>query len=1416
MRLEHTRHPLAIDANAIGRVEPGRPLQRMLLVLSPSSQQQAALARLLDDQHNRNSPNFHQWLSPQQFAAQFGLADADLQTVLAWLQRSGFTIEHVPGSNRWIEFTGTASQVEAAFHTFMRYYRVNGKTYVANSTDLAIPANLAGIIRGPVSLNNFAKSPPFHKSNGLAGRDAQGRKTILSPALTATGTPTSYYLAPGDFAAIYNTTPLLTSGIDGTGISIAVTAQSQIELTDVQQFRQIFGLKSNDPNFLLSGPDPGVANETDSDEALLDVEWAGAVAPGATIDLVVAGTTDTTSGVDLAAAYAIDNQLAPIVTYTYGGCEQALGSAGNAFYNSLWQQAAAEGITVVVSSGDSGAAACDNPTAGTLAANGLAVNGAASTPYNLAVGGTQFNDASQPSTFWSATNNSDYSSALGYIPESTWNESCDPAQPATSTNCVLGTANLTLLASGGGASTIYPKPSWQTGPGVPADNARDLPDLALAAATGHDEAVYCTSLAGVPCQINAQQNVVGLTLIGGTSLSAPAMAGILALVEQKNGALQGQVNYVLYRLAQSSTNTCNSSTQTTPSAANSCVFYDVTSGNNQVPCAGGSPGCSSTHAGTDGFTTGQSAGPGYDLTTGLGSVNAANLAAAWNSSTLAASQTTLKASPTSFVHGSAVTLNGSVSPASGTGSPTGSISIKTNSYGDSPQILPLTSGAFAGAVADLPGGQYNLLAYYPGDATFGSSESPSIALNVTPENSTTTITINGLQSGSAAYGAPLQLKVSSMGNSAQGTPTGTVAIQDGSNSFAASSLAADGTAYLLTGGGATYAFAPGPHSVTASYSGDNSFNASSSTPLAFTINKGTPFVVVGVNTSTLSVGQTLGAHADVSGQGTAQATGTIQFTVDGSAFGTPIALQAGGFFGPLPQASTLIPNLAKGSHVIGAAYNAGPDPNYISVSSGDPVNELTQTVILNADAGAKTTTTMVMNTAPINLGDTGMFTVTVTPSTATGTVTLWDAVGPRTSATPIASGTASIQFPWTQAGSASLYAAYSGDSSDAASASAPVSFTVQKGLPTVNLSAPAALPADGQLTLSATVTGNPANPQIPYPTGIIQFWDSLDGATPQLLTTQNLTVGPGPLAVYATRLKLASGAHSLSAHYLGDTNWQPATSSPMQVAPTTFSLSVSPNPLAFPGGSGGSATVTVTATGGFSGSVALTCATGGTVVPAGYNCSFSPSSVSVNNSTGTSTISFALASSTSAANVAPVRTFSATAAIATSLLFAFLGFAAGHANNSRNFFLACGLFFLASTCVLGCGGAGSGGGGGGPFTTTTTIASNNMHAGFGSPVTLTVTVKPSGSVTPTGQVQLYDNGQAYLSPVSVSAGVATFLATSLPVGVHNFTAHYLGDAHTLASTSASIAQIIAGSITVQISGAANGVTQTASFTVTVI
>jgi hypothetical protein len=1400
VRLEHTTHPLVQTMIDEGEVEGEKPLERMVLVLSPPAENEEKLKKLLDEQQNPNSPNYHRWLTATEFGAQFGVADADVLAVRDWLEQMGFTVRAVARSKRWVEFSGSARQVENAFHTQLRYYSGSGKKYLANASDIAMPAALAQVSRGVASLNSFGKRPPQKIFEGIAGRNARGQKVLLQPDLTATGAGGNvYYLAPGDFATIYNTKPLLSAGIDGTGVTIAVIGQSQIELTDVQTFRQIFQLKNNDPNIIVSGPDPGITTPVDLQEAMLDVEWAGAVAPGATIDLVVAGSTDTTSGVDLAAAYAIDNQLAAILTYTYGSCEQALGSSGNAFYNALWQQAAAEGITVLVAAGDNGSAGCDSSSTGQPATQGLAVNGAASTPYNIAVGGTKFTDTGNEATYWSSSNAPDFSSALGYIPEAAWNESCDPSQATSATNCFFQSGNFVMLAGAGGASTVYTKPTWQTGTGVPADGARDVPDVALAAASGHDDIVYCLKSEQIACQVTGNQ-VIGLTLVGGTSAATPSMAGILALVEQKNGAFQGQANYTLYKLAQS--NSCNSSQQTNPGTSSSCVFYDVTAGSNQVPCAGGTSGCSSQQSGTNGFMSGYLAGPGYDLATGLGSVNAANLTNAWTSATLAGSQTTLQVPTTSFAHGTAVTLSGTVAPASGTGTPTGNVSLKTDLYGAA-DVLAVTNGAFTGSVKDLPGGQYQLSAHYAGDGMFGASDSASVALNVTPEASATSIKLIP-SSGAVSYGDPLSVKIQVAGVSGAGTATGSVTLSDGGTTIGSYALAADGSALVVTGQGATNSFAPGTHSLTATYAGDNSFNGSTAAAAALSVSKGTPTVVVGLNAPNVSVGEPVAAHVVVAGFGTAAATGQVQFTVDNAPYGASVALQTGGFFGTQAQASLLITTLTAGTHTIGASYDGSNDPNFVSVPSSA---SYTQTVTVDASNKTMTTTTITPNATPATIGANGTFAVAVSPSTATGTVSLWDAVGPRSSPAPIQGGGATIQIVWPQAGSVTLYAVYSGDGTYAGSASTPVNFTVNRGTPRVALSGPAATDLTHQVSLNASVTGNPGNTLLAFPTGYVEFWDSVNGGAPQLLTMQSLTAGPGNIGVYGMRTKLAAGTHTLKAHYRGDNNWLPMDSPNLTLtAAGDFTVGISPDPMTMTAGSSGSATVTITPTGGFTGTITFACPTGTNDLPVGYTCTLNPNPLNV--AAGAATTTMTLAPSTTAAGA--MRTAKAferrnepwkVELAAGMLLLGMLLAGGGGSKRGRGMLFATGWVLCVSSIVTGCGGGG-GGGGGGPVPSTTTLMTSNNRAAFQSPITFTVTVSASGS--PGGTVQLFDNGQTYGSPGTLTGGSVSFLTTNLPIGIHNISAQYSGDANTKPSSSSVISQMVLGSAALQITATANG------------
>ena len=582
-RLAGTRHQATRWAVDRGRVDADLLMERILLELRSSPEQQADLESLIAGQHDPASRDFRRWLTPEEFGERFGPSQQDIDAVTQWLVSQGFRIDGIARGRRIVEFSGRAGEVERAFHTQVHHYELAGERHVANATDIAIPEALAPVIAGVASLHTFHHQPMHHV---LSAGARPSPLTALSSGAQGLG--------PYDFAAIYNVAPLWNSGFDGAGQSVAISGRSNIRLTDVSLFRALFGLPGNNTQVILNGPDPGIVNSPEEFEADLDVEWSGAVAKSAAIKFVVSKSTNATDGVDLSNQYIVTNNLAPAMSVSFGACEAALGTA-NSFYNSLWQQAAAQGISVFVASGDAGAAGCDNPNSTLPARGGLAVNGLGSTPYNVSVGGTQFADGANPETYWSSVNDPHNLSAKSYIPEAVWNES----------SYLSGSGGNSLFAGSGGVSQVYARPAWQTGAGVPAGDPnapaqhhRYLPDVSLAAA-GHDG--YLVMRGG------------GLYLIGGTSASSPAFAGLAAILAQYTGGRNGNLNPRLYSLAAQ-----------VPGA-----FHDVTSGTNAVPCAGGSPGCTATAVGSVGVTAGYAAAEGYDLATGLGSVDAYAMAFNW-------------------------------------------------------------------------------------------------------------------------------------------------------------------------------------------------------------------------------------------------------------------------------------------------------------------------------------------------------------------------------------------------------------------------------------------------------------------------------------------------------------------------------------------------------------------------------------------------------------------------------------------------------------------------------------------------------------------------------------------------------------------------------------------------------------------
>ncbi len=597
--------PLARPEFDIGPAQASLPMHHIILTLRLSPQKQAALDGLLAAQQDPSSPEFHQWLTPEEYGARFGPSDDDLSAVEDWLRSEGFAIDEVARGRMWINFSGTAAQVEHAFRTRMDDFAVNGVVRHANATNPSIPRALSGLVAGVVSLNSFPLRALHTQPQLVSG---QG----IAPSYTY---GSSHYLAPADFATIYNMSPLYTAGINGAGTTIAIVGRTHpsTALTDWNGFRSSFGLPYNPPNIIVNGADPGDQGSGEDGEAALDVEWSGAVAPGAAIDFVCSASTASTDGVDLSAQYIVDTNLAPVMSTSFGLCEADLGAGGNAFYSTLWAQAAAQGITAFVSSGDNGVAGCDSASASS--GTGQAVNGLASTPYNTAVGGTQFMDAASPSSYWSSNNDpSSFGSALSYIPEEAWNES------GAATDCPPNDTCKELWATSGGASYLYGKPSWQVAPGVPSDGARDVPDVSLTAAS-HDG--YLVQISG------------NLYVIGGTSASSPSFAGLMALVVQKTGQRQGNANPRLYQLGAAQYG-----------QGGAAAFHDTTLGNNAVP-------------GVAGFLC----GTGYDQATGLGSVNAATLVNVWGGcASISLAPSNLPGGTKGMSYSQAITASGGTGP----------------------------------------------------------------------------------------------------------------------------------------------------------------------------------------------------------------------------------------------------------------------------------------------------------------------------------------------------------------------------------------------------------------------------------------------------------------------------------------------------------------------------------------------------------------------------------------------------------------------------------------------------------------------------------------------------------------------------------------------------------------------------------
>jgi hypothetical protein len=1203
--LQGNVHRMARSEFDRGAVADSQTANHMVLLLQRSADQQAALRQLLDEQQDKGSKNYHAWLTPEQFGKQFGPADSDLQAVTDWLTSRGFSdIKVNPGRTR-VEFSGNVGQVRNAFQTEIHHFLVNGTMHMAAVSEAQIPAALAPVVSGVVSLHDFRPRAHAHRLGTFRRTKATGE---VKPLFSFTGCGSGgaspcNVVGPGDFAKIYN----VPSNLDGAGVTIAIVQDSNLNVADVQAYRKLFNLPNNfdSTHIVLNGPDPGIQGPTtvtgDEIEADLDVQLAGGVAPGANIQLVVSENPQSigATGTDLSAIYIIDNNIAPIMSESFGACEPQLTASNERFYNDLWQQAAAQGITVILSSGDSGSDSCDQGK--DFSTSGLSVSGLASTQYNVAIGGTDFSyTTANPATqFWNAPSGAT-TSAKGYVPEATWNDSCAAtAVVGTLTPCTAAIISrdtgtgFDLTAGGGGPSALNAKPTWQTGI-TGADGFRDLPDISFFAGNGANASFYVicemdantgTGSSTSSCDLNSPFN--DFQGVGGTSAGAPAFAGIMALVIQKNSLQrQGNANFVLYQLYKKGNSTTICPSSATP--ASMCIFYDTPSGSNiSVACQGGTPNCSNTstaasqfgvlvdpaHTTTPAWTTAtwNSSTSGYDLATGLGSVNVTNLINNWTSATFAADTvaiTSTNPAAINITHGQSATFNVKVTQGSGTTVPTGSVSLVAQSTGKQAGLgasslsTPITldsTGAVAITTNQLPGGtSYPVVASYGGDGTFAAGTSAPVTVTVAPEASKTVVSLVTLGTNNtptvggttAAYGSGYILQIAvqdSAGNQCVtkivACPTGTVTLTD--NGQPLNDFSAGNSAKLNSQGIAEdqpVQLPAGSHSLVATYSGDNSFSGSaSSPPTAITITKATPSgITVTPSAASVAAGQNVTLTATIATQSSgAGPTGTVTFMSGATTLGTaPVTgTAASGLSGRNPVAASGTAALptkfaTAGAQSITATYSG--DSNYNTVG---PSPAATVTV-----TGSQATTTVVTSSAnSIASGTSVTLTAKVTSSAnngpaITGTVQFMNgtsALGSAATCTGAAgSGTCTAMLSTSQltgAGTKTITAVYSGDTNYAGSTSSAIMITVTAVTTTTTAltSSATSVASGGSVTLTATVTSSANNG--PAITGTVQF---MNGTT-ALGTAATCTGTAGTASAPATCTATLTTALSMVAPPVG-------------------------------------------------------------------------------------------------------------------------------------------------------------------------------------------------------------------------------------------------------------------------------------------
>jgi len=1029
-----------------GRVSNDLLMEHLLLLLKRPPEQEQELEQFIDQLHDPSAPAFHQWLSAKEFGERFGVSEHERDAIKNWMMTHGLTINVDYTNHLLIDFSGTAAKIEEAFHTEIHNLDVKGEKHIANMSDPKIPAALAPAVAGVVSLHDF---PPHAMYRPVTDYTA------------AVGGKTYYLVTPADLATIYSLNPLFGEGISGQGQTIVVIENTDVyDTDDWTSFRSVFGLSSfTDGSFTQIHPAPPSGSSNCSDpgvrssdfEAIVDAEYASASAPSAAIVLASCDSTETFGGL-IALQNLLNQTSAPpaLVSMSYAICEATNGAASNAAFNSTFQQAVAEGVSVFVGSGDHGAAACD--VFDDEAMYGIGITGWGSSPYDVAVGGTDFGDtfAGTNSAYWSTTNSPNYESAQSYIPEVPWNDSCASSLIAefygysqtygtsgfcnSSTGqteyldtagggggpsgCATGTPALSGVVSGTCAG--WPKPSYQTLLGNPSDGVRDIPDVSLFAANGSWLHYYPVCFSG---SVSCTKPPAQWPGAGGTSFTAPIMAGIQALVNESVGTPQGNPNYVYYSLAAAQYGTsgdeaCNSTLGN--AVASSCIFYDVTQGDNDVDCLDvrnfGSFDCYQPSGGTGVLSTSNSAyqpayaaATGWDFATGIGTVNANNLVNDWPTAFK------LSASPNNLaiVPGGQGTSTITITPASGfsgnvtlsaSGVPNGVTAEFTPNPASGSSMLNLTDGASAatgtvivtvlGASGSLTATtRLNLTVGYSSTTTLSSSPNPSI------------------------YGQAVSFTAAVTAGA-----TGTVQFNIDGSMFGPPVTLASGSAIS----GSISALTVGTHTVTAVYSGDQNYLRSTGTLSGGqVVSSASASVSIASSVSPSVYGQPVTFTATINGEyglvtgRNALATpldvsGSVTWSQDTGCGTTTVTAGNPG------TATCTMSVLPLGTNTITATYSGDSNHNAGSGTFSQTVNQ------------ASSTTSVISSTNPSAVSQSVTFTATATATAPgsgapTGTVGFYDGVTLLGSGSLSSAGQAVYVTSALALGSHSIVATYSGD-----------------------------------------------------------------------------------------------------------------------------------------------------------------------------------------------------------------------------------------------------------------------------------------------------------------------------------------------------------------------------------------------------